>query len=88
MVATGGSGHGFKYLPVLGKWIVDIVEGKESAGSDAEIKRRWRWRGLSEGEKPYNVIMEGSKGECTLEKQVLVSDESLMEEAAPLSSRL
>ncbi|CZR68641.1 related to fructosyl amino acid oxidase [Phialocephala subalpina] len=62
MVATGGSGHGFTYLPVLGKWIVDIIEGKELVGADKEIKKRWQWRSLPDGEKAYNVIMQAVKG--------------------------
>ena len=27
-VATGGSGHGFKFGPLLGEWAADVVEGK------------------------------------------------------------
>jgi sarcosine oxidase/L-pipecolate oxidase len=65
MVATGGSGHGFKYLPVLGKWIVDIIEGKELVGDDKQVGKRWKWRSLREGETPYNVIGEGKEGERT-----------------------
>ena len=78
MVATGRSGHGFKYLPVLGRWIVDIIEGKERNGSDAEVARRWGWRCLEAGVIPCNRIMEGSTGERSLAKQKLVGGEDLM----------
>jgi sarcosine oxidase/L-pipecolate oxidase len=27
-LATGGSGHGYKFLPVIGERIVDVVEGR------------------------------------------------------------
>lgn len=38
-IATGGSGHGFKFLPVLGKYIVDAVEGN----LDPEYQKIWAW---------------------------------------------
>lgn len=57
MVATGGCGHAFKYLPNLGKWIVDIMEG---IGTERTLVRRWRWRALQAGIKPFNVLMQGS----------------------------
>jgi glycine/D-amino acid oxidase-like deaminating enzyme len=38
-VAAGGSGHAFKFAPVLGDMIADCVEGKEFPGQD-----RFRWR--------------------------------------------
>ena len=37
-VATGGSGHGFKFFPVIGEKIVDILEGKQS-----EYAELWKW---------------------------------------------
>ncbi|SPO05019.1 related to fructosyl amino acid oxidase [Cephalotrichum gorgonifer] len=43
-VATGGSGHGYKFLPVLGKKIVDCITGE---GSET-VREKWRWR--DEGE--------------------------------------
>jgi sarcosine oxidase/L-pipecolate oxidase len=88
MVATGGSGHGFKYLPVLGKWIVDIIECKELSGGDAEVARRWRWRSRESGVLPYNRLMEGSAGGRGLAKQALIPDEDLMKEAIMLKSKL
>ncbi|KAK2750965.1 hypothetical protein FQN57_000040 [Myotisia sp. PD_48] len=38
-IATGGSGHGFKFLPVIGDKIVDAIEGK----LDPELGRQWAW---------------------------------------------
>lgn len=40
-VASGGSGHGFKFAPVLGELIADAVEGRENG----DLKR-FRWREL------------------------------------------
>jgi sarcosine oxidase/L-pipecolate oxidase len=62
-VATGGSGHAFKYLPNIGDHVVDILERK--------VKHRmtthaWRWR--ARGDKPpLNVLMQGSKDARALE---------------------
>lgn len=39
-VATGGSGHAFKFLPVLGDVIAGIILGKE----EGVWKDKWRWR--------------------------------------------
>ena len=36
VVATGGSGHAFKFAPLLGDWIADAVEGR--------VVDRFRWR--------------------------------------------
>ncbi len=38
-VASGGSGHGFKFAPVLGPLIADTVEGK-----DHPLAGKFRWR--------------------------------------------
>ena len=40
VVATGGSGHGFKFAPILGKLIADAVEGRTNP--------RFAWRALGE----------------------------------------
>lgn len=39
-VAIGGSAHGFKFLPVLGNYIVDMMEGT----LDPQIAQKWKWR--------------------------------------------
>jgi sarcosine oxidase/L-pipecolate oxidase len=61
-VATGGSGHAFKYLPNIGNWIVDVLEG---VGEERPAVRSWKWRSLGQ-DKPVNNLMEGSSGERAL----------------------
>ncbi|UPL01017.1 hypothetical protein LCI18_011951 [Fusarium solani-melongenae] len=39
-IATGGAGHAFKFLPVLGRYIADCFEGKASD----ELRHKWRLR--------------------------------------------
>lgn len=39
-LAIGGSAHGFKFLPVLGKYIVEMMEGT----LDPAISAKWKWR--------------------------------------------
>lgn len=59
MVATGGSGHAFKYLPNIGNWVVDVLEG---VGLERPAIKAWAWRKLEDGAEPANVLMEGRKG--------------------------
>ena len=40
-VAAGGSGHGFKFAPVLGELIADTVEQ-----ADNPLARRFAWRAI------------------------------------------
>lgn len=44
MVASGGSGHAFKFLPVLGEHVVDVVEKKDTAYTNL-----FKWREPSAG---------------------------------------
>jgi glycine/D-amino acid oxidase-like deaminating enzyme len=43
VVAAGGSGHGFKFAPLLGAWIADAVEGNvvPKFRWRPEVRRRW-----------------------------------------------
>ncbi|KPM41050.1 hypothetical protein AK830_g5509 [Neonectria ditissima] len=66
MVATRGSGHAFKYLPNIGNWVVDILEGVDT---DRPAIKAWRWR-TPGNVKPANVLMEG-KGSKALQNVVL-----------------
>ncbi|KAH7123028.1 FAD dependent oxidoreductase [Dactylonectria macrodidyma] len=69
MVATGGSGHAFKYLPNIGDWVTDIIEG---VGSERPAVKAWRWRQQGDT-KPVNVLMEGKKGARALQNVTLKS---------------
>ncbi|EKV04227.1 putative sarcosine oxidase [Penicillium digitatum] len=46
VVASGGSGHGFKFLPVLGEHVVDVVEKKDTGYTNL-----FKWRDPSAGGK-------------------------------------
>jgi glycine/D-amino acid oxidase-like deaminating enzyme len=48
VVATGGSGHGFKFAPVLGPLIADVVEGKPNRFA---ARFAWRSRGQTRTEE-------------------------------------
>lgn len=69
LVANGGSGHGFKFLPVLGEHVVDVMECK-----DTQYTRLFRWRGIPETDA--NCLREGLQGWRTLDKHTLVGKEA------------
>ncbi|KAL2815808.1 FAD dependent oxidoreductase [Aspergillus cavernicola] len=74
MVATGGSGHAFKYLPSIGNWIVDILEGVDM---ERPAVKAWQWRRLEKGQTPVNVLMTGSTGSRALGNVPLSSNTPL-----------
>lgn len=74
MITTGGSGHAFKFLPVLGRFVTDRIEGGGNSAVAKEMLQRWRWRQLKEGEKPTNVIMKGLEDPNALQRVRLVQD--------------
>ncbi|KAF3358652.1 hypothetical protein VDGD_01565 [Verticillium dahliae] len=49
-VATGGSFHGWKFLPVIGEYIVDMLFGRLAP----EYADRWAWDPVSEDEHRAN----------------------------------
>ena len=74
LVATGGSGHAFKFLPVMGPLVVKrlegrlgrIVGGRDGDGEDGEVleerelARLWRWR--EQGREGEWWAEDGSRG--------------------------
>ncbi|KAI0097060.1 FAD dependent oxidoreductase [Hypoxylon sp. NC0597] len=71
-VCSGGSGHGFKFLPILGREVVKILEGK---GSETVYGQMWRWRSSSEPKR--NGLEEGEQGPRVLSKQTMASESDL-----------
>ncbi|USW55150.1 Putative FAD dependent oxidoreductase, FAD/NAD(P)-binding domain superfamily, MTOX family [Septoria linicola] len=42
-VATGGSGHGYKFLPIIGERIVDVIQARDRDELGRELRGRWKW---------------------------------------------
>ncbi|KAF8852731.1 FAD dependent oxidoreductase [Acephala macrosclerotiorum] len=78
IVCSGGSGHGFKFLPILGREIVKIVEGKEKN----VYGEMWRWREPKVGEK-NNGLEEGPDGPRVLAKLKMASEKDWQFESSP-----
>lgn len=64
-LATGDSGHGFKFLPVLGEKVVDCL-----IGQGGQLGRKWKWREVEderegrETDDKFNALVtrDGSRG--------------------------
>lgn len=56
-VACGGSGHAFKMLPVLGRFLVDKVEGRKLFYTNL-----FKWRHLKDFSRDPNGLHEGPEG--------------------------
>ncbi|KAF4965462.1 hypothetical protein FSARC_6764 [Fusarium sarcochroum] len=39
-IATAGSNHGFKFLPIIGRYVADLLEGN----LDEDLKDLWSWK--------------------------------------------
>ena len=68
-VASGGSGHGFKFLPVFGEHFVNQLEKKED-----QFTPYWKWRSAVPGQKA-NGLEEGEEGPRVLDKAPMASKE-------------
>ena len=42
-MATGGSGHAFKFLPALGRRIIDVLDGTDEAQNRGAWTAKWAW---------------------------------------------
>ncbi|KAF7715684.1 Uncharacterized protein PECH_001562 [Penicillium ucsense] len=54
-LATGGSGHGYKFFPVIGDKIVDALEGT----LEPELRDMWTWTEPVSAEAATDVIPDG-----------------------------
>ncbi|KAH9933515.1 FAD dependent oxidoreductase [Fomitopsis serialis] len=69
-ICTGGSGHGAKFTPILGKHVRDVIQKKPKT----ELTQHWRWR----PELPLsNGLEEGPNGPRTFDKQKRATPEDL-----------
>lgn len=55
-LATGGSGHAYKFFPILGDKIVDALEGT----LDAELSELWKWP-EARSEAEFDGTEDGSR---------------------------
>ncbi|KAI5866534.1 FAD dependent oxidoreductase [Durotheca rogersii] len=69
VVCSGGSGHGFKFLPTLGREVVKIIEEPEVKN---DYGRLWQWR-TKEG--PKNGLEQGEAGPRNWKKQIMATKE-------------
>ncbi|KAM9883594.1 hypothetical protein VDGE_08214 [Verticillium dahliae] len=74
-IATGGSGHAFKFLPVIGKQIADCFEAKASA----EVRAKWRLRAAEPGQSKLVMAGDGSRGGPALRHLSREEQERLLE---------
>ncbi|KAI0200921.1 DAO-domain-containing protein [Astrocystis sublimbata] len=74
-VATGGSGHAFKFLPILGEKVVDCLNGM----CPEELREKWRWKGS---------IASSGNAAPTDDKQTTKPDEKFTQEAESLQKDL
>ena len=65
-VATGGSGHGFKFIPVIGDKIADAIERR----LDPEMQILWRWR-----ERPDDDFIGTEDGSRAGRKGMMLDEE-------------
>lgn len=70
LVCSGGSGHGFKFLPILGREVVRIIEKPNEKNAYGKL---WQWRTKASG--PKNGLEQGESGSRNWKKQVMATKE-------------
>ena len=65
LVASGGSGHGYKFTPLVGEQIVSKLEGRlgtHPGSLGARLDELWRWRSDDDVKKLWEGDGDGSRG--------------------------
>jgi sarcosine oxidase/L-pipecolate oxidase len=57
-LGLGASGHGFMHIPVVGKYIIQCLEGK----LDPRMQRSWRWRPETALNRDWDALQGRSGG--------------------------
>ncbi|KAJ5155578.1 hypothetical protein N7492_008381 [Penicillium capsulatum] len=78
-ICSGGSGHAFKFLPILGKHVKNQIERVKD-----DFSPLWKWRVAEEG-KENNGLSEGETGPRVLSKVKMASPAHFSFEAGPKS---
>jgi sarcosine oxidase / L-pipecolate oxidase len=58
-MATGGSAHAWKFLPTIGDWVADSIEGK----LEPELAEKWSFDRMSNGQDRNAPRMDGKPQE-------------------------
>jgi sarcosine oxidase/L-pipecolate oxidase len=72
VVCSGGSGHGFKFLPILGREVVRIIESRRNDYLN-EYGKKWQWREQKPGED-RNGLEEGENGPRVWKKAAMATE--------------
>jgi sarcosine oxidase / L-pipecolate oxidase len=51
-IASGGSFHAWKFLPILGKYVVAMLQGE----LDSDLAKKWAWNRDEHGSAHASVI--------------------------------
>ena len=81
-LATGGAGHGYKFLPIIGERIADVMLGQDRDALGAELRKKWRWP--AQKFKHDHVWTDDWRGG----KKGMILDEELKVSAPQRDSRL
>lgn len=72
-VACGGSGHAFKMLPVLGRFLVNKIEGEENF-----YTKLFKWRDPKDFKNDVNGLKEGLNSKRIYTKQEISTEKDLV----------
>jgi sarcosine oxidase/L-pipecolate oxidase len=72
VVLSGDSGHGFKMMPVFGKWVVELLERGEQSLS------RWQWRNPATADTNWGDAVSWRIGQGAELKDLLRAKDKMM----------